>query len=365
MTRTGCFTQVAIHAPQLETLAERQHFFLEAAARAARFWSDHVRQCQQNPHVLDAERDNILQAIAAAQIGGAVWQAAADLALAFHHYMTYTGLWRLWEQCLKYLLEAKDVDDQPLIESLLYQALAEIHFRQGRPAEAVHWAEKAVHLLEKLGDSCQLMRGLRDLAHYYFSIGRWDETRSLAQRVQALASPEDKDGVLADAFILYGQIALEQGQATEAIQQFESALEVADRPRIKSAANFMGLAYLADGRPDEALPCFQQALGIARAENDRPGQGVIRSNIGKAWLQSEQPDLALGYLETSLALTRETDNRPAEAATLVRLGQVHAAMARPNLAMQCFEQAIELTREFDLPSIETEIRQAVESTRIG
>jgi tetratricopeptide (TPR) repeat protein len=315
------------------------------AARACQFWLGYAQYYRQDPPALDAERDNVLQAIAAGQVYGMVWQAAADLALHFHPYMMYTGLWRPWERCLVHLLEVKGREGRPLAKALLLQAVAEVQARQGRSAEAVHWGEQAVALLRELGDPHLLARGLRDLAQIYFNLGRWEEVEALAHEVQALAKPEDEEGVLADAFILRGRVALGREQMAEAIQHFESALQVADRGRAKAAANFLGQVYLRQEQPDRALPHLWRALDIAQAEGDRPGQGVVLGNVGMAYLQRGRPDLALGYLEESLSLTRETDNRLVEAAILFRLGQIHLRLGQQELAMRYYEQALDIAHE--------------------
>lgn len=90
-----------------------------------------------------------------------------------------------------------------------------------------------------------------------------------------------------------------------------------------SAANSLGTAYLKDGRSAEALPYFTAALDIALAEDDRPGQGVIRLNLGTTYLAVDQPDLAVAHLRAGLEIATRTDNLTCRRAILNQLAKAY------------------------------------------
>jgi tetratricopeptide (TPR) repeat protein len=347
----------------METLAERTRFFVEAAARAGEFWLRYARRHQQDPQALTAELDNVLQAIAAGWVYEAAWKTAADLALRFHLYMINTGQWSRWERHLLHLVEASATGASLLTEALLRRCLAEVHSRLGHWLAAVSQAEQCVTLLRQVGERQYLGRGLVDLGHHSFNLGRWQQTEELAKEAWPVVGTSGDPSVRADALILQGRVCREWGQVAESARFFQMAVELAlkagDRSRCKSASNFLGLAYLQLGRLDEALHCFWQALDAARETGDRPGQGVILLNVGEAYMQMGNPDLALGHLQTGLAITRETDNRPKEAAILFRLGKVHLALGQKDRAVRYYEQALDIARQVGDQAREAEIQEAM------
>jgi tetratricopeptide (TPR) repeat protein len=348
----------------VDTLPVRRQAFWEGAARVAQFWLGYVRQYQHAPQALASERDNVLAAIATCHGHDTLWLLAADLALDFHAYMMRTGQWFLWEHVLRRLLEAQGLDLLSLTVAWLQRSLAEVLIRQEQWMEAIPPVKQAIDRFRAAGAAQLLARSLDDLGQCYFNLGRWLETEAVVEEIQSIVGREGDGVVLADALILRGRIHQQQGQWTEAIRFFESAVAVAEQSRTKSATNFLGQVYLQQERLREALSCFEQALRIAQKEGDLPGQGVILHNIGTTYLKMERLDLALTCLEEGLIITRETDNRSTEAVTLMRLGRVYQALEQPEQALSYLEHALKIVQQVGDRDREAEICQAIELIQV-
>jgi tetratricopeptide (TPR) repeat protein len=71
----------------------------------------------------------------------------------------------------------------------------------------------------------------------------------------------------------------------------------------------------------------------------------VRNNLGRAWLAAGRPGEALAHLTRSLADLRAAGDREAEAEALNSLGQVHTAERRHHEAIDCHRQSLAICRE--------------------
>jgi tetratricopeptide (TPR) repeat protein len=295
--------------------------------------------------MLAAERDNVLQAIAACRFYAPAWQTAAELAIRFRDPMMRLGLWRLWEQCVADLLAARSEACPLAIEAQLQCQLGAALRRQARSAEWVAAAEELLARLRRAGASWQRADCLRELGSHYWDLGCWDDAEALGREMLTFVTPAYEDGVLADAYILLGRACRARGEWQAAIGHFVEAVNCADPPRYMSAHNFLALLYLDIEQPREALDHLRLALEVAERLDERPGQGVIRGNMGRAYLALGRLDLALAQQESALALSREVYNRPAEMRSLAFLGDVYRALEQTQRAAGYYRQALALARE--------------------
>jgi tetratricopeptide (TPR) repeat protein len=329
----------------VETLSERKVFFLEGVERAGQFWLDFVERHQGETAALAAERDNVLQAIAACRFYAPAWRTAAELAIRFRDPMMRLGFWRLWEQCVADLLAARSDDCSLEIEAQLQCHLGFTLRRQARSAEWVATAEALLARLRRAGASWQRADCLRELGSHYFDLGRWDDAEALGREMLTFVTPAYEDGVLADAYILLGRACRARGEWQAAIGHFTAAVNYGDPPRYMSAHNFLALLYLDIEQPRQALDHLEAALEVAERMGERPGQGVIRGNMGRAYLALGRLDLALAQQESALALSREAHNRPSEMHILAFLGDVYRALEQEARAEGYYQQSLALAQE--------------------
>ncbi|HRU94287.1 MAG TPA: tetratricopeptide repeat protein [Anaerolineae bacterium] len=319
----------------METLAERQQVYQASIARAGAYWQTYIHAHQANPAALIQAQANILHTLQNCAAHPATHSVGAALAHSLHPYMIYQGQWQQWRACLQYFVQRAPTDD-PLLTLWLQQHLSEVCMRLGEYAETARCLEAASALVRALHYPAPAARVFMDLAQAWFLLGEPEKATAWLPETQQLAEQRGEAEVIADVHILRGRIALQATDYGAAAEHFTAGLSVArnagDRVRVKSAGNFLGTALLRNRQPHAALPYFMEALEIAQAEHDRPGQGVIRCNLGLVYRSLEQPQLALAQLHAGLEVTVHTDNSACRRIMLEQLTEIYAALGEAELS---------------------------------
>ncbi len=331
----------------METLTERQQVYQASIARAGAYWQTYIHAHQADPAALTQAQANILHTLQHCAAHVATRSVGAALAHSLHRYMIYQGQWAPWRACLQYFVQRAPTDD-PLLTLWLQQHLSEVCMRLGEYAETARCLEAASALVRALHYPAPAARVFMDLAQAWFLLGKSEKATAWLPETQQLAEQRGEAEVIADVHILRGRIALQAADYGAAAEHFTAGLAVArtagDRPRIKSAANFLGTALLRDQHPQAALPYFLAALEIAQAEADLPGKGVIRCNLGATYLTLGQLELALEHLHAGLEITTRTDNQPCRRIILKRLVEAYMAVGDPAAAAHYQDVAGRITQ---------------------
>ena len=162
-----------------------------------------------------------------------------------------------------------------------------------------------------------------------------------------------------------GTLLLEEGRPDEAVAHFQQALAL--QPNAADVHSNLGGALLAQGRFEEAIPHLQRAVRLqpdsAQAHNNlgnalskqgqmdkalahfrktvelRPTLGSARYNLGSALLQAGHVDEALAQLQRALEL------EPGAASSHMSLGNALLAKGRAAQAVAHLEKAVQLQPE--------------------
>jgi tetratricopeptide (TPR) repeat protein len=132
---------------------------------------------------------------------------------------------------------------------------------------------------------------------------------------------------------------LSRKEIAQAITCLERAIDL--DPSHLYAHNNLAVAYLAQGKPQQALPVLQAALQIQLSPGDMPAQGAWREiyqtiyrNVARCYLELGQPEQALPEVERAMSL--EFDN----AANVSLLAQVYEALGRTADAIKTCQQGL-------------------------
>ncbi|MCW5892540.1 MAG: tetratricopeptide repeat protein [bacterium] len=141
-----------------------------------------------------------------------------------------------------------------------------------------------------------------------------------------------KNPSAAMAHVNLGMLLYGQGRVQEAVREYEQALAVA--PPEADVVGNLGIALHALGRPAEARARFEEAVALA------PGDAGVRLNLANGLAAAGEYDRAVAeYLE---ALRR----RPAYPDAHANLGNVLVMQGRVKEARAHYEAALELDPEF-------------------
>ena len=129
-----------------------------------------------------------------------------------------------------------------------------------------------------------------------------------------------------------GLTFLEKGQAEEALEQFQKALEI--NPNYAEAHTNLGLAFFQKGQAEEALEQFQKALEI------NPNNAEAHTNLGNALFRSGQVSEAIAQLQRTVQIY------PDYAVGHYNLGVAFFQEGKFDDAIAQFEKAVEINPNY-------------------
>ncbi|WP_052672210.1 CHAT domain-containing protein [Aliterella atlantica] len=145
-----------------------------------------------------------------------------------------------------------------------------------------------------------------------------------------------------------GRQQLAAGQFKTALTTLQQALAIAksqnDKAGIATILNNLGEAYRGQGDYVQALDSYQQALQIVRAIKDKTTEGTILNNIGLAYQGQSQYDQALKFHQQALAIHKQTNNRAMLGISLNNIGLIYYSRGDYAQALQSFEQALTIQK---------------------
>ncbi|MBI3477511.1 MAG: VCBS repeat-containing protein [Acidobacteria bacterium] len=173
-------------------------------------------------------------------------------------------------------------------------------------------------------DSTEFGRNYLSYGSVFFQRGYYDQAGAAFER----ALRDDPDS--AEALYGIGSVYLNQQNTAEARQSFERATKLrASYPdTLANAWNNLGLLSAREGRTEEAIGYFKQALQLS------PDHVVALENMGSAYRQLKQWDDARSFFERALAIS------PDDAEANYGLGMVFAQTDDTNHALDHFQRAL-------------------------
>jgi tetratricopeptide (TPR) repeat protein len=222
----------------------------------------------------------------------------------------------------------------------------------------------------------------------YLSFGALYFQRGYLEQAEAffrIALRDDPSS--AEAFYGIGSVCLEQQRNAEARQSFARAVKLpASYPEtLPNAWNNLGILSAREGRFDEAIGYFEQALRLSpdsmialdnlggayrqtkrwtearetyeRALKTKLDDPEANYGLGMVYAQNEETMQAEGYLKKALEL------RPSYPEALNNLGILYLRTNRRDLAIESFEKSIHTAPEFDQAYLNLARVHAIEGDR--
>jgi tetratricopeptide (TPR) repeat protein len=130
-----------------------------------------------------------------------------------------------------------------------------------------------------------------------------------------------------------------------AIAQFWEAMLRARGAELVALLNMTGVCRYTQGRLDDALASFEQALRLAEQFRDEQGEAPALGNIGVIWHDRGELDKALQHKERALAKAHQLGDQWAEAIYLANIGNIWHDKGELDKALEYHEQALEMSRD--------------------
>ncbi len=171
--------------------------------------------------------------------------------------------------------------------------------------------------------------------------------RSLLQDARALANGTDLSGARAEVDVLRGQVLARESpdDAERAFQSArESAFRAGDSFQYAAATNNIGIMEQRRSRCDEAIPYFDEALGIWRKLGTDQVAAVTANNLVLCYANLGNFDKALEFSREAMRLVKPS---PRLAEVLGETGRLYLVQDQPAEAIPYFQRAIEAARKFN------------------
>jgi class 3 adenylate cyclase/predicted ATPase len=293
-------------------------------------------------------------------------------------------------QAIEYFTRALSftaVDDLDAQYRLLEERV-NLYGRIGNRAMQANDLEALEKLAQQVRDDWRLANAWRLHALYSFTIGDYQRTLQIAERVIEISKRIEEPKLALGVYPIWSQASFRLGRVEEATARQLDGLELArnvnDRLEEGRALTALGLLTLESNQPSRAVEYMEQAVAIAREVGDRLlesrglgnlanaaayvlrdyisareyykqaqrlavemgdrfGEGVEKGNIGWVNMLLGDYETARIDLEAALSIAREVNHTYQEIYTLLNLSAVSEAQGIADEAEQFAVEAMELS----------------------
>jgi tetratricopeptide (TPR) repeat protein len=240
----------------------RLNFFQERILLNIDYWRSYLSHHEIT--ALDAERNQIIKAIAFALGLQEAWPSVYELMLSFSPYMERRGSLEGWNQYLGRAINvAQQVQDTGGVITLSL-LLGRLLQRQNCLAEAISQYRWVIRLARGTNYDFEEARACTNMGYLYIERGQWWRAEILC----------------CHALVLFEQLDNAYGRA--------------------HTENHLSVLYMRQGLWDKAQQCLERACTIWEGSGDSHGLMYGFLNLGVLYLHMEEPDKSLSYSEKAL-----------------------------------------------------------------
>ncbi|MFE1574755.1 AfsR/SARP family transcriptional regulator [Streptomyces fradiae] len=274
----------------------------------------------------DAERDNLLAALAHAEEAGHDRHAAA-LPLALAPYLHARGHVEDELGVLHKAVAAARRLGDPALEAAALTGMAAPYGHLGRVREGLECAREALALTERAGDRVGAAFCLGRIGMFHNALGRYESAIDALHRALVVLSRADAHDEESAVLAALGEAQAALGRHAEALQT--SRLVVLHGRRHGDAygelAGLLGeaSAYAGAGQLDMALDRLAEASGLARRTTTPDGHAPILVQYADVYRRQGRHREALQAGHTALQLLRRVRRPALTAAVHNVIGTVH------------------------------------------
>lgn len=179
--------------------------------------------------------------------------------------------------------------------------------------------------------------------------GAFDDAERSGEEALRIAASTGDERAASAAHQVLGVVALHRGVYPRAHEHMAAAVALAEtdpEPGRRGLANAnLALAAHLDGRRDEAIGGYEEALRAFHEAGDALREARTATNLGLALFDEGRLQDARGVWEEGLALAKRTENRRDAASLMANLGMLHAALGDLDAADDFDEHALRAARE--------------------
>lgn len=172
--------------------------------------------------------------------------------------------------------------------------------------------------------------------------------------------------ILADSFherLMAGETAFEESRFEDAIQCYESAIEVTPSDSLSAlsdAYNSIAISYFRIGKLDLALEYGQKSLSIDEISGDEGNMASTLNSLAGFCMSAKRNKEAEGYIDRAIEIEKRLGRKEKLGIRLAMKGEILTQMDRFDEAIELLEEALSLDRELG-----NDQKVAVRLTQLG
>ncbi len=291
---------------EASALDRHRDYYLDLAERAA----PELRRTASAEwfEILDAERENLLAALAYCRRQPCCVPLALRLAVALHRFWLQRGSASLGRKLLGELLSSPGTPERSQLCAEALQAMGMLAREQGDHGAARRHLEASLFLHREHEDARSAAGALHDL----------------------------------------GLLFAKQGDRVSARDRYLEALSLAreagDRWLEAEVRGSLGVVHFGDGRWEKAREEIEEAIEILRALGDKRGVAIQLASLAATIRGNGQDARAEGLLRESLAIRRELGDQNGVGEMLVELARARIHAGDQRRASRHLEESLEIAR---------------------
>jgi CHAT domain-containing protein len=197
---------------------------------------------------------------------------------------------------------------------------------------------------------------LLEVARECLRRSEYERAARLGEQVVAAAREAGNRSQEAAGFDLIGNAYFHLDKNTEAIEAFQSHLqlarEIGDRGAEANALKDLAITYKRFSRFDEAFDMMERSLQIFREQNDSYGVASTLENLGMSYSGLGAYHQAFEMYSETLNIARTNNDAKLMFGALMRIGQLYITMKLPTRAIDCLKQAVTISEQQQLSPID-------------
>ena len=239
--------------------------------------------------------------------------------------------------------------DDPTDRAQCLTYLGNFYLATNRQKLALEAYDQAVSEWEKTTLSAELARLHPLLAQLYYVSRDSGKALTHATAAAQILTPHGDQDSLAQVLNILGNLSADQGKNQEALVQYEQALAIYQKLGNQAAQGILlvniGERFISSGDTQTGLKYLNQALPLLQKLEDHTFEANTRNSLGRVYLVQGKFQPALDELKLALKLATQTTNLGLQSMILTTIGNLYRLTGEQAKALATLNQALALSKE--------------------
>ncbi len=334
-------TRVRLFLDRPRATRLRQRF----VARFLRFAESNRQATAEHLNALEAEKDNILNAMDVA-FGMSDWRSMMRICIVSSNFLNIRGYWDDVMRYNKQGLEAAKSVNNAWYTGAFANNLGRTLSDRGHNSESRKYYEMSIQVARQINEGQGLAASLHALGSLLDDEGDHTEARKLYNESLEISKGGKHNRDTATILNSLGVLALNEGELGEARRLFTESLEIrkqlGEAIDIASSLYNLGVLAQAEGEFNEARRLFTESLKIRKQLGDQYGTAASLHQLGVVSFVEENFNEADKLYNQSLTSLRKLGHKRFIAGCLESIGNLRVAQNNYTDARGLLDEALGL-----------------------